>query len=183
MSAQTILPATVPPELSLLPSPAVVVDAVAYRAAFRAHAGGVTVITADAGKGPVGFTATSVVSVSLTPPMVSFALSNNSSSFATLASAQTVVINFLDLTQAELAGRFAARGVDRFTHPTQWSRLDDGTPVLDDAPSFLHGRIEHRFAVGDHHIIVVALQTVTQRRSYAPLVYHAGSYGTATIPD
>jgi flavin reductase (DIM6/NTAB) family NADH-FMN oxidoreductase RutF len=140
------------------------------------------VITAGADRAPVGFTATSVVSASLTPPLVSFALSNQSSSFTTLSEADTVVINFLDATQAELAQRFAARGADRFASPTRWSRLEDGSPVLDDAPSFLHGRIEHRLAVGDHHIIVAGLQAAVQRRQYRPLVYHAGAYGTATIP-
>jgi hypothetical protein len=59
------------PTLSVLPSqggedPAV--DAATYRSVFRAHAGAVAVITADAGRGPAGFTATSVVSVSLEPP-------------------------------------------------------------------------------------------------------------------
>ena len=176
MSAQTLpsLPST---ELSLVP-PAPAVDPAAYRAIFRSHAGAVAVVTADAGHGPVGFTATSVVSVSLSPPLVSFALSNESSSFATLAAARTVVVNFLDASQTDLAGRFASRGVDRFAPPTRWSRLEDGAPVLDDAPSFLHGPIEHRFAVGDHHILVAGLHQATQRRAYGPLIYHAGRYGT-----
>jgi flavin reductase (DIM6/NTAB) family NADH-FMN oxidoreductase RutF len=179
MSLHT-LPARPSADLSLVPPAPPGVDAETYRSIFRSHAGGVAVITADAGRGPVGFTATSVASVSLNPPLVSFALSNGSSSFPTLIEADTVVVNFLDAGQVDLASRFATRGVDRFAAPTQWSRLDDDSPVLDEAPSFLYGPIEHRFAVGDHHIIVAALQEATQRRAYAPLIYHAGAYGTTS---
>ena len=179
MSAQPLStsPAT---ELSLVPPLPAAVDPAAYRSIFRSHAGGVAVVTADAGRGPVGFTATSVVSVSLQPPLVSFALSNESSSFPTLLEARAVVVNFLDVDQVDLAGRFASRGVDRFADPTQWSRLEDGSPVLDEAPSFLHGPIEHRFAVGDHHIIVASLHGALQRRPYGPLIYHDGAYGTTS---
>ena len=181
MSAQPVsLPSAT--ELTLVPPLLDGVDPAAYRSIFRSHAGGVAVVTADAGRGPVGFTATSVVSVSLSPPLVSFALSNESSSFATLLEARTVVVNFLDVDQADLAGRFASRGVDRFAAPTQWSRLEDGSPVLDEAPSFLHGPIEHRFPVGDHHIIVAGLLGAFQRRPYGPLIYHDGAYATTSTP-
>lgn len=183
MSAQPVrstLPLGVrpPAELTLVPPVMAGVDPAAYRSIFRSHAGGVAVVTADSGRGPVGFTATSVVSVSLTPPLVSFALANESSSLSTALEAEAVVVNFLDADQIDMAGRFASRGVDRFATPTRWSRLEDGAPVLDDAPSFLHGPIEHRFAVGDHHIIVANVHQVTQRRVYAPLIYHAGAYTT-----
>jgi flavin reductase (DIM6/NTAB) family NADH-FMN oxidoreductase RutF len=174
------LPLSSAAKLTLVPPIHHAVDPAAYRSIFRSHAGGVAVVTADAGRGPVGFTATSVVSVSLSPPLVSFALSNESSSFPTLLEASTVVVNFLDADQVGLAGRFASPGVDRFAAPTRWSRLEDGSPVLDEAPSFLHGPIEHRFAVGDHHIIVAGLQVATQRRAYGPLIYHDGAYGTAS---
>ena len=40
-----------------------------FKALFRGHPGGVAVITADAGDGPVALTATSVASVSAEPPL------------------------------------------------------------------------------------------------------------------
>lgn len=154
------------------------VDADAYRSVFRRHAAGVVVITADAGDGPAGFTATSLVSVSLQPPLVSFALSSTASSWPAIDRAATVVINFLDADQHPIAGRFATSGIDRFAAPTRWSRLGTGEPVLDDAPSYLLGRIEHRVRVGDHHLVVARLATLGERREHAPLVYHAGGYTT-----
>ncbi|WP_328989512.1 flavin reductase family protein [Kribbella sp. NBC_01245] len=159
------------------------VDADVYRNVFRRHAAGVVVITADAGHGPVGFTATSLVSVSLLPPLVSFAISTTASSWPTVHAANSLVINFLDAGQTELAGRFATSGIDRFAEPTRWSRLDSGEPALDDAPSFLLGHVEHRFGVGDHHIIVARLATHTERREHDPLLYHDGRYATTDRPS
>lgn len=150
-----------------------------YRSAFRRYAAGVVVVTADAGAGrPAGFTATSLASVSLSPPLVSFSLSTSASSWPTIAEADHIVVNFLGAEHHDTARRFATSGIDRFAAPTEWSRLDSGEPVLDDVPGYLRGRITHRIEVGDHHIVVAHVLAVTTRRQYSPLVYHAGTYGT-----
>jgi flavin reductase (DIM6/NTAB) family NADH-FMN oxidoreductase RutF len=158
------------------------VDANVFRSVFRRHAAGVVVITADAGHGPVGFTATSLVSVSLLPPLVSFSIATTASSWPTINKATSLVIHFLDAGQHEIAGRFATSGIDRFAEPTKWSRLRTGEPVLDDAPSYLRGLVEHRFAVGDHHIVVARLATHAERREHDPLLYHDGRYATTDRP-
>jgi len=166
---------------AILPAPVLesTVDADTYRQVFRRHAAGVVVITADGGTGPAGFTATSLVSVSLLPPLVSFALSTTASSWPAINAASSLVVNFLDAGQHELAARFATSGIDRFAEPLRWSRLSTGEPVLDDAPSYLRAQIEHRFGVGDHHIVVARLATFGERRPHhQPLVYHDGSYAT-----
>lgn len=156
------------------------VDGDVFRSVFRRHAAGVVVITADAGHGPVGFTATSLVSVSLLPPLVSFSIATSASSWPTVHAADSLVINFLDAGQRDLAGRFATSGIDRFADPTRWSRLRSGEPVLDDAPSYLRALVEHRFAVGENHIVVARLATHAERREHSPLLYHDGQYVTTT---
>jgi flavin reductase (DIM6/NTAB) family NADH-FMN oxidoreductase RutF len=158
------------------------VDADRFRSIFRRHAAGVVVITADAGHGPAGFTATSLVSVSLLPPLVSFSIATTASSWPTVNQADSLVINFLDAGQHEIAGRFATSGIDRFAEPTRWSRLQTGEPVLDEAPSYLRGLVEHRFAVGDHHIVVARLATHAERREHEPLLYHDGRYVSTDRP-
>ncbi|MBW8821649.1 MAG: flavin reductase, partial [Streptomyces sp.] len=50
------------------------------RSVFRQHAAGVAVITASGDAGPVGFTATSLASVSAEPPMLSFGIGTGASS-------------------------------------------------------------------------------------------------------
>lgn len=180
MSLPVVAPARTshsPRHLSAAPIPGV--DADTFRSVFRGHAGGVAVITADSGAGPVGFTATSVVSLSLRPALVSFAISHTSTSFTTIQHAESAVINFLADDQEALATTFATSNIDRFARPTVWSRLSDGSPALDHAPTYLHGAIEHRFTAGDHQIVVARILTAEQRRSYSPLVYLDGAYGTA----
>ena len=154
------------------------VDAAAYKAAFRRHAAGVVVITADAGRGPAGFTATSLASLSLDPPLVSFGLSSTASSWPTVAAADTVVVHFLAADQEQLAQRFATSGIDRFAAPTRWSRLATGEPVLDDVPRYLRAVVDHRLPVGDHHLVVARVVGAVAVRDHLPLVYHGGAYTT-----
>jgi flavin reductase (DIM6/NTAB) family NADH-FMN oxidoreductase RutF len=151
-----------------------------YRAVFQRFANGVAVVTADAGGGPVGFTATSLTSVSLDPPLVSFTVSATGASWPVIAAADTVVINILNADQEAVARHFATRGVDRFADPTRWSRLPSGEPILDDAPSRLLGLIEHRYPAGDHRLVVARVVDAHAARDLAPLVYHAGRYQTVS---
>ncbi|GIG69441.1 flavin reductase family protein [Phytomonospora endophytica] len=155
-------------------------DAATFRSVFRTHAAAVAIITADDGHGPVGFTATSLTSVSLTPPLVSFALSTVASSWPAVAVARSLVVHLLDSGQHELARRFATSGIDRFAAPTRWSRLDTGEPALDEAPIRLRGLVEHRYPAGDHHIVVVRLTAADVARPHSPLIYHGGSYASLT---
>jgi flavin reductase (DIM6/NTAB) family NADH-FMN oxidoreductase RutF len=175
------VPALHRPALSVVPDHTEerAVDADVYRSIFRRHAAGVVVITADAGHGPVGFTATSLVSVSLLPPLVSFAIATSASSWPTVSTATSLVINFLAADQHAIAGRFATSGIDRFAEPTRWSRLSTGEPALDEAPSYLRAQVEHRFAVGDHYLVVARPATHTERREHEPLLYHDGHYAKA----
>ncbi|GAA5033842.1 flavin reductase family protein [Actinopolymorpha pittospori] len=148
-----------------------------YRAVFRGYATGVSVVTADAGEGPIGFTASSLASVSLDPPLVSFALSTASGCWPVIAAAESVVVNLLGADQHDIAARFATRGVDRFAGPTRWTRLPTGEPLLVDAPSHLRGVIEHRYPAGDHHLVVARITHATYG-DHTPLVYHDGRYTT-----
>src|SRR5690606_15254881 len=59
------------------------------------HAAGVAVITAGRGA-PVGLCATSLATVSLEPPVVSFAIAVRSSSWSTIATADLVLAHLLD---------------------------------------------------------------------------------------
>ncbi|PRZ43067.1 flavin reductase (DIM6/NTAB) family NADH-FMN oxidoreductase RutF [Antricoccus suffuscus] len=148
-----------------------------FRQVFRGYAAGVVVVTADAGDGPAGFTATSLSTLSLEPPLISFSIANNSSAWSTIRRVDSLTINFLDADQHATAARFATSGIDRFAQPTAWSRLDSGHVVLDDAPSILVAEVEYRWEMGDHHMIVAQVRRADVRRSHAPLVYHAGNFG------
>jgi flavin reductase (DIM6/NTAB) family NADH-FMN oxidoreductase RutF len=145
-----------------------------FKLAFRNHPAGVAVITADAGEGPVGLTATSVFSVSAEPPLLVFSISGSSSSAPTINKADTVVVHLLAADQLAVAKLFATSGVDRFADPTSWDRLPTGEPFLPAAPVWIRGRIINRMEAGGSTVVAVhALESrITEHADAAPLVYH-----------
>ena len=148
-----------------------------FKSAFRNHPGGVAVITADAGNGPVGLTATSVISVSVDPPILAFSVSELSSSTPTIRSADTVVVHLLSAEQLHIAELCATSGIDRFADTSQWSRLETGEPYFLSADAWIRGRIVDTMPAGGSTILAIealeaspalSLDTPTGK----PLVYH-----------
>ncbi len=147
----------------------------AFRSVFRAHPAGVAVITTTHADRPVGFTATSVISVSADPPLLAFSLAASSSSWPAVAAADTVAVSFLAAGQAEVSTRFATSGIDRFA-AGGWHRLDTGEPVIDGASAWLHARITGRIAVGSSHLVTVEALWHRRFANAAPLVFHDRGY-------
>jgi flavin reductase (DIM6/NTAB) family NADH-FMN oxidoreductase RutF len=159
-------------------APSAGVDATEFRAALRHHPNGVVVVTTAADGQIAGLTVTSLVSLSLHPPLVCFGISTAASAYPVLAKCQTFQVNFLAAEQAEVAVRFATRGVDRFAPPTRWETAPTGEPVLSNAPARMRCEVVDRLPAGDHVLIIGrALETAT-RRPHAPLVYHEGRYSS-----
>src|SRR5439155_25234825 len=85
-----------------------------FRDAMAQSATGVTIITARAAHGFVGFTANSFNSVSLDPPLVIWSLARRSRSLAVFEAAERYAINVLAHDQVDLARRFSRPHLDRF---------------------------------------------------------------------
>lgn len=130
-----------------------------FKRVFRGYPGGVAVITADAGDGPVALTATSVASVSADPPLIVFSVSALSSSLPTLSRADTVVIHFIGPESLHVAKLAATSGIDRFADREAWTRLTTGEPLYHGVDTWVRGRVAHRLDAGGSKIVVVhALQ-------------------------
>ncbi|GHJ42244.1 flavin reductase family protein [Streptomyces sp. TS71-3] len=147
------------------------------RAAFRRHAAGVAVITAM-GETPVGFTATSLASVSVEPPLISFGISETASSWPVISTTEHIGVHILGEHQRELAATFARSGADRFAAPTRWSPGPEGVPVLGDVPAWLVCRIAARVPAGDHHIVLAEPLAGDPAGAGRPLLYHEGGFCT-----
>ncbi|MBL7491460.1 flavin reductase family protein [Frankia sp. AgB1.9] len=152
----------------------------ALRQAFRRHAAGVAVVTCVGAAGPVGFTATSVASLSAAPPLLSLSLAVTSSSAPAVLEADTLIIHLLSSGHEEIARRFATRGIDRFAAPTRWETLPTGEPLLSDVAVWLRARIEHRIVAGESYLVVAEVIDCQIDRADEPLVYHDGRYATLT---
>jgi flavin reductase (DIM6/NTAB) family NADH-FMN oxidoreductase RutF len=153
-----------------------------YKTVFRQHAAGVAVVTLLDDAGPVGFTATSVISVSASPPLLAFSIDSGSSSWPALSRAKSLVVSFLAHDQAALSGRFAARGVDRFAEGG-WSQLPTGEPVLDGVQSWVRGRVVQRTPVGTSFLVSVRALDHATRPEAEPLVYRDRAYYALTPQD
>jgi flavin reductase (DIM6/NTAB) family NADH-FMN oxidoreductase RutF len=144
---------------------------------FRRHASGVAVITASGTSGPVGFTVTSLVSLSAEPPRVSFNISHTSSSWPTLSLTRYVGVHLLAEGQSGLASTFARSGIDRFAAPTVWQPGPRRVPLLDGCVAWMVAAIEDRIAVGDHSIVVArVLHAGSHTTDTDPLLYHDGTF-------
>lgn len=152
-----------------------------FKQAFRNHPAGVAVITADAGDGPVGLTATSMFSVSAEPPLLVFSVSALSSSTPTIKRAETVVVHLLGADHIDIAKLCATSGVDRFADTSAWGRLTTGEPVFHAVHAWIRGAIIAQLEAGNSTLIVVqALQVnapevgepAADREATRPLVYH-----------
>ena len=147
-----------------------------FRGLFRRHAAGVAVITtADEGR-PVGFTATSLVALSLEPPLLSFNLSNTSSSWSAVDKAEYVAVHLLAEHQQDLAATFARKGAERFGPGTDWEFGSRGVPVLDDVLAWMICRIETRVSAGDHAVVIGQVVDAAYHPEHRPLVYHNGGF-------
>ncbi|MFD9437958.1 flavin reductase family protein [Streptomyces sp. NPDC060006] len=147
------------------------------RSVFRRHAAGVAVITARGDAGPVGFTATSLASVSAEPPMISFGIGTGASSWPAISRTDHVGVHILGEHQRELATTFARSGADRFGEPTAWREGPEGVPVLDGVLAWLVCRIVTRVPAGDHRIVLAEVVLGDPAGAGRPLLYHQGRFG------
>lgn len=153
------------------------VTAEQYKAVFRRHAGGVAVVTAVGPQGPIGFTATSVISLSVDPAYLAFSVNAASASRRVIEVAGSVVVNILSGDQSAVANRFATPAQDRFAGlPT--GVLPGGDVVLTGSAAWAQGRVEQRVEVGNSMLVVVRVLDAGLGRETSPLVYADRAYHT-----
>jgi flavin reductase (DIM6/NTAB) family NADH-FMN oxidoreductase RutF len=157
------------------PGKSEVISSAAFRSIFRRHPAGVAIVALSDGDRPVGFTATSVISVSAEPPVLVFSVAATSSSWPALARASSLTVSFLAADQVDVSARFATSGIDRFAG-VDWFSLPTGEPVIAAAPSWVRGEILQRTPVGASFLVVVQAVEAHRGDSVPPLVYHDRGY-------
>ncbi|MFF8267067.1 flavin reductase family protein [Streptomyces sp. NPDC016562] len=146
------------------------------RSVFRQHAAGVAVITGQDDGRPVGFTATSLNSVSADPPLLSFTIATRASSWPAVRDGEYLGVHILGEHQRELAGLFARSGADRFGPATGWSEGPHGVPVLDGVLAWLVCRVVARVPAGEHRVIIAEVVVGDPAGEGRPLLYHQGRF-------
>lgn len=155
-----------------------------YRQIGRTLAGAVSVVTAvDEGTGAiVGLTVSSFVTLSFDPPLVMFAIQHGASSYPAMVSCRSFGVSLLSAAQADVAARFAVKGVDK----AAGIRLETGqvlpVPLVAGSLAQIECQTRQIFTSGDH-AIVVGLVEAARTHDGAPLLYFARRFGTfAELP-
>jgi flavin reductase (DIM6/NTAB) family NADH-FMN oxidoreductase RutF len=141
------------------------------RALMRRFPSGVAVVTVDLEGERIGLTVSSLVSLSLDPPLVGLAVSRQAALHELLRRAGSFGVSLLGEGQEDLATRFS-RGVPPIA---LWTRVSvrEGrfAPLLEGALGWLECEMRAEHAVGDHTLFVGEVVSAEAGAPIRPLVH------------
>lgn len=148
----------------------------ALRDAFGRFATGVTIVTTGSDTGGVAITANSFSSVSLDPPMVMWALAEDSNRYQAFKDAQHYAIHILRADQQDLAWKVVRDG-------TALNDLDlatnaHGVPLLSGCLARFECRQNAVYPGGDHKIILGEVLRAEIGTLGDALTFYCGNMGT-----
>ena len=144
------------------------------RALFRRWPAGVSVVVADVGGRRAGLTVSSLVSLSLDPPLVGISIALQASLHELLKDAEEWVVSILAGDQEELAQHFA-RGVPPIALWEGIAVLPEDPRKLAGAAGWLVARTVDRVTTGDHTFFVGEVRSIEHGVSETSLTYvHRG---------
>lgn len=152
----------------------------AFRRVMSAFATGVTVVTAarEAG-GLSGITVNSLTSVSLKPMLLLWCLGDESARYDVFAAADAWGVTTLGAHEEALAVRFARAETEEVE--AHEAETFSGAPVLKAGIGWISCRTHERRKVGDHLIIIGAVQDFRATPG-AALTFYRGLYGRLDDP-
>ncbi|MDN5913692.1 MAG: flavin reductase family protein [Pseudonocardia sp.] len=153
------------------------IDPRAFRDTVGHYAAGITIIASVHCDEPVGFTCQSFYSVSLDPPLVSFSVKHDSTSYPRIRETGRFAVNVLARPQQELSSQFSRSGADKWAG-VRWSRTPKRNPAIDDCLVWLDCTIEDEHPAGDHLIVIGRVEGAgpPERGGGEPLLYFRGGY-------
>ena len=148
-----------------------------FRSVLGHFATGVTVITALDGGEPVGFTCQSFQSLSLDPPLVTFAPQRSSRTWPRIRRVGRFCANVLAEGQEDLGRAFAVAGADKYAG-TEWSPSPAGSPVLDGVLAWVDCEVVDEHDGGDHVLVVGRVLDLAVPRDARPLLFFRGRFAS-----
>lgn len=150
------------------------------RNAFGAFMTGVTVVTTPGADGaPLGFTANSFASVSITPPLLLVCLAKTSRNYEAFTGAERFAVNVLDEGQKDVSNTFARPVEDRFSS-VEWHAGPYGSPVFPEAAAWFDCSLDRVIEAGDHAILIGRVEAF-ENSGRNGLGYVRGGYFTAAL--
>jgi flavin reductase len=146
------------------------------RTVMRRFPAGVSVITVDLDGERLGLTLGTLVSLSLDPPLVGFAVRNDAAIHELLRQAGDFGISLLAAGQEAVAQHFA-RGVPPIALWQGVEVLDEpGAPLLAGAVGWLRGKVLAEHPAGSHTFFVGEIESAAPGPTDRPLAYVSQAY-------
>jgi flavin reductase len=154
------------------------IEATDFRNAMSLLTTAVNVITTASKAGMHGFTASAVCSVTDTPPTLLVCMNQSSRSHAHFVENKVLAVNVLSTQHEQLSNAFASSkfsSEERF-NLGEWSALETGSPILQDALVSFDCEIQDIQQVGTHSIFMCRVLQVQQSDQEESLVYFNRAY-------
>jgi flavin reductase (DIM6/NTAB) family NADH-FMN oxidoreductase RutF len=146
------------------------------RGLMRLWPHGVSVLTVDHEGDTMGVTVSSLVSLSLDPPLVGVSIGKGASCYEILRQSGEWAVSLLGGDQGELAARFAA-GRPPIVH---WDGVEirQGTiaPLIQGAVGWIEARTRAEHDAGDHTFFIGDVVAVSHGPATSALMYRESTY-------
>jgi flavin reductase (DIM6/NTAB) family NADH-FMN oxidoreductase RutF len=156
------------------------VDPSEFAAALGQYAAGVCLLTVQDDLDDVGTTVSSVMSVSVNPPLVAVGLTAGGYPAEVLEEVGRCGLTVLAAGHAIVASRFSSAGRPSARHLLEsvpWTRSDGGSIVLSGGLAALDCRLERLIETGDHVLALLEVTAVLPGNpGAAPLLRLRGRY-------
>lgn len=146
-----------------------------FRNVLGCYPTGVCVVTASHGGARHAMVVGSFTSISLDPPLVGFFPDKQSSSWPQIAATGHFCANILAADQKHHSSRFAAKAADKF-EGLDYAASPAGLPLLHDVLAWIECSIASVTEIGDHLLVVGAVQALEMRETGTPLLFFRGGY-------
>ena len=134
------------------------IDPKVFRNALGHFATGVTIVTAQTDRGPVGITVNSFASVSLNPALVLWSIDRNGSRDEIFRYAEHYAIHVLSADQGDLAFKVVKNAGD--FGDLDLIQGDHGTPIIPGCLAIFECQQTDVYRAGDHDIILGEVKSV-----------------------
>lgn len=164
---------------------ATVVDGRRFRAVLGRFPTGVVAVTGMSEGEPVGMTIGTFMSLSVDPPLVSFAVDHRSRSWPRIRRSGSFCVNVFSELQEDLCRVFATSGAERL-RGVCWVPSRLGCPIIEGILAWIDCELYSIHRTGDHDLVIGLVRDLDVREAgVGPLLFVQRRFGgfRPTRPD